>query len=1005
MELEFFLAILISCKLYSQSPVITGQPDNLIGCVGDSAFLKILASGGEPLTYQWYKDSIPIPGANLNELVFSPLQVDDEGVYFCRVYNALDSIDSYLAQVLVADGIPQINSISTGQSIVCIGGSNSFTASCTGDYISTRWFRDSIQVGIGTTLNINNAQEQHEGNYWCITENVCGSAYSDTSLFLEIVAPAQILTQPQTQTVCEGEDVTWTIDAAGDYLYYIWLKNGILITSEQTNSITIPNVTVQDTDSYRIVVYNLCNQDTSLSVYINVNTAPNISGQPLSSSGCEGSDLTLYAYASSTLENSYQWYNTETGIIEGADTTRIDINYQANDSTGYYCIISNTCGTVTTDTAIITTKMPPIIIQQPVGLEVCEGDNVSLMTKAAGTEPLFYQWLRNDVNVYGDNISGAQSNELNITDINPGQEGWYKCHVSNECGVTETDEVFVAVNTNPVLLEQIEDIAICQDEELIIPISVDGSEPISFEWHNMGNSEIISTSADLQFDSTLPENSGEYYCLISNMCETISTDTIFIEVKASVEITSQPQSIEACIGDYIELNVTATGAEPIEFLWYRNGSAVSSQTSENLIISDAQINQTGEYFCRVMNECGYVDSEIATVSIGSPPVITWNPVGFDLCELDTLNLIMDAQGDNYNLQWYHNNAPIAGATDTVLNIPLIHLNHSGIYYCLAFNGCATVSTDTVEIEIFPAPTIDLGNDIDICEGEVVNIGTEENFQHYNWNNGFSYQPNITVNTSGMYILEVTAENNCKNRDTINITFHPYHNIMLDGNEIIACGPYELNAGPNAYAYSWNTGAQTQTITVTQTGTYTVTTTGDYFGCSNTASVFVEVREPVYIDLGPDISTSVDSMVNIGVQGQYQAYYWNTGYTGPILSVYGSVYGVGTHTFWLTVTGYNGCFATDTINVIFTPASNIKDAVENLFLIYPNPATEFINIKSDNIIKTIELYNLLGVFILKQTVNNTEYLLKINNFAPGQYILKITDNSENSFYTKIVINKQ
>lgn len=1000
----FITSFIFSFKLFSQTPVINQQPIGFTKCVGNTGILSVSASGTEPLSYQWYKDNNPISGATQNQLILSSLQTSDMGDYFCRISNIHGSTDSYTAHIVVAENSPQITSINSQYNIICIGATNTFNAVYSGDYVTCRWYRNENQIGLGSEITISDAQLNNEGYYWCIAENVCGYDISD-SLFLEIATPAQILTQPQTQTVCEGSDVTWTVEASGDYLGFIWMKNGYLLPSQQTNSITIQNVSYPNNDNYRLIVYNLCNQDTTVSVYINVNTAPIIAGQPLSSSNCVNNNVTLHAVGTSTTELSYQWYNTDTGIIPGANSTELIVTYQPNDTTGYYCIISNYCGTISTDTAIIITKMPPIITQQPIGAEVCVGTNVTLIAKATGTEPINFQWLFNDANVYGANITGSQTNTMQISSIFQGQEGWYKCNVSNMCGTTQTNEVFVKVNIPPVIIEQPLNSEVCEGTQIYYNIYAEGSNPLTYEWHKIGINEIISNTSELNFESSTPENTGEYYCLVSNMCGNISTDTINITIKANVEILQNPENIEACLGDYIELTVVATGAEPLEYLWYRNGTAESSQTSSNLIIPSAQLNTSGTYFCRVINECGYEDSETAEVVIGTFPVITWQPVGFNMCELDTLNLIMDAEGENYALQWYHNGQPIPGANDTVLNISIVNVNHSGIYYCLAYNACATVSTDTVNIEIYPAPALSLGNDIDLCQGDgAVMIGTEGNYEHYNWNNGYSYQPFIEVNQTGTYVLQVIGTNGCYNRDTIKVTYHPYHQIMFGEPQIIACGPYNLNAGAGAYSYIWNTGAITQTITVTQTGTYSVTTTGDYFGCSSTATVFIEVREPVNIDLGPDVSAPVNSFVEIGVPPIYSEYFWNTGYSGPMLSVYGSIYGIGTHTFWLTVTGFNGCNATDTIKVTFTPASNITEISNSSILIYPNPAIDFVFIKSDFNINKLEIFNLSGNILFNEMINNKEYLLKINNFAVGEYILKFSDNLGNYYISKILIEK-
>ena len=365
---------------------------------------------------------------------------------------------------------------------------------------------------------------------------------------------------------------------------------------------------------------------------------------------------------------------------------------------------------------------------------------------------------------------------------------------------------------------------------------------------------------------------------------------------------------------------------------------------------------------------------------------------------------MDAQGDNYYLQWYFNDMPIPGENDTVLNFALVDESYSGSFYCLAYNACATVSTDTVEVVIHPAPELDLGDDIDRCEGVSVEIGPADVYVHYEWNTNEN-TPNINVSHSGTFILDVTGSNTCHNYDTIVVTFHPYHQILFTQDTVIACGPYVINAGAGAYSYLWSTtpAQTTPTITVNSTGTYAVTCTGDSYGCISTGSIFIDSRVPISFSLGNDVSAPVDSFVNIGISHVYSEYLWNTGFTGPSLTVYGSNYGAGTHQFWLTAFALNGCTDTDTINVTFYNDSGIEDAANQETLsIYPNPASDIVVFKSEDFVMTsVEFYNISGELVSKEIINSWEFSFNVSNFAKGLYFVNISGENK-SIRRKILI---
>jgi len=61
-------------------------------------------------------------------------------------------------------------------------------------------------------------------------------------------------------------------------------------------------------------------------------------------------------------------------------------------------------------------------------------------------------------------------------------------------------------------------------------------------------------------------------------------------------------------------------------------------------------------------------------------------------------------------------------------------------------------------------------------------------------------------------------------------------------------------------------------------------------------------------------------------------------------------------------------------------------------LYPNPADVYVNINSDNSIKTIKIFDINGTAILVEDVNSQNAILNISEFAAGMYIIRISNNS-------------
>lgn len=82
-------------------PSITKQPTNQIVVEGDSATFSVSATGGAPLTYQWYKDGNAIQNANYSKYSILTTSTADAGSYTVQISNSLGSVTSTEATLSV----------------------------------------------------------------------------------------------------------------------------------------------------------------------------------------------------------------------------------------------------------------------------------------------------------------------------------------------------------------------------------------------------------------------------------------------------------------------------------------------------------------------------------------------------------------------------------------------------------------------------------------------------------------------------------------------------------------------------------------------------------------------------------------------------------------------------------------------------------------------------------------------------------------------------------------
>ena len=225
-------------------------------------------------------------------------------------------------------------------------------------------------------------------------------------------------------------------------------------------------------------------------------------------------------------------------------------------------------------------------------------------------------------------------------------------------------------------------------------------------------------------------------------------------------------------------------------------------------------------------------------------------------------------------------------------------------------------TFSMPVLVYGLPQPDIGNDTVICENENLVLGTSQGFNSYLWVNGTTGD-SLSIDTTGIYWLEVSDSNNCYNRDSVNVVVNPVPFVYL-GNDTGIC-EYQtmyLNVGTGYYSYLWSNGETDNQIKVDSTRTYWLRVENS-FHCYYTDSVNVDVFPRPYIDLGNDTAVCDNMNLVLNAPSGYKSYLWNTGSRGSAIPV------VNSGNYWAQVIDSSNCFNRDTIGVDIIPSPSIS----------------------------------------------------------------------------------
>jgi hypothetical protein len=417
-------------------PTITVQPLSQSVQVLGSVTFTVSASSGTTMSYQWRKNGSSISGATQSAYTISPVQTTDAATYTVKVSNAGGSVTSSGATLTVL--IPPAITTQPQSQAMAVGGNVTFSLVASGTApLGYQWSFNGTAVSGATSsaLTLTNVQTNSAGSYSVVVTNSVGSVVSSNAA-LAVGIPPAITTQPQSQVVTKGDDVSFSVVASGTTpLGYHWSRNGTAVSGSTNSSLSFANIQTSSAGSYTVVVTNFVGSVTSAVAALTVATSPVFLTQPQDLMVVQGQTASFHVDMAGTTQMYYTWYLNGSSVASawsGSSSTLWLSNVQASAAGSVYVTtlnIYNLLSPVASATATLTVLVPPAIQTQPTDLTVMQGLTAVLSVGASGTAPLGYQWSLN-----GTNISGATNASLAWSNVQPAQVGDYSVVITNSAG-------------------------------------------------------------------------------------------------------------------------------------------------------------------------------------------------------------------------------------------------------------------------------------------------------------------------------------------------------------------------------------------------------------------------------------------------------------------------------------------------------------------------------------------------------------------------------------------
>ena len=716
-------------------------------------------------------------------------------------------------------------------------------------------------------------------------------------------SPSPASVSPSSATICNGQSTTLTASGGGTYNWS---------TGATTTSVT---VSPSSTTSYTVTVTNGGCDSIPPSVTVTVNATPtaSISG---TTTICTGENTTLTASGGDT-------YNWDTG----ASTAAITVS-PASTTTYTVTVTNSSTGCTDVTSSTVTVNSPPVASISGT-VTICEGASTTL-TASGGAS---YSWNTGATTAaitvspaitttyYVTVTSGSCSDSTNttvtvnpaptasitgdsvlcsgntatftasggdtyawstgattpsITD-NPSSNTTYTVTVtSSATGCTDDTSATLIVNTNPISAISSSATTICSGDTVLLVAS--GGD--TYSWNTGSSNDSISIS---------PTDTTTYLVTVTNSTTTCFDDTSITIIVNQTPIAAISGGTFLCDGDSTVL--VASGGDT-----YSWSTGATNDSITVIPVADSTFAVT------VTNSAGgCTDTASVLVSVNPSAVAT---ISGDtvICLGDTT--VLSATGGT-SFSWN------TGATTSSISVSPSSIS---VYSVTVTTGSCVDST-TFSLAVDPAADASISGQSAICQGDTIVLAATGG-STYLWSTGDT-SSSISVSPSADSLFAVVATNStgsCSDTASLLVTVSAAVAAGITGDTVICEGDSVTLVASGGGAYSWNTGASTDTILEIPLTTTVYSVTVSAGSCADSAALTVNVNPIPNATISGQDSICEGDTVALITNGSGN-YFWSTGDTSQFITISPD----SNTTYSITVTdSVSGCFSMDSIQIVVNP---------------------------------------------------------------------------------------
>jgi PKD repeat protein len=637
----------------------------------------------------------------------------------------------------VCENLPaQFSLTATGTSLVYRwqvdkGNGSGFTNLESTDVNYSRTDTETLSV-LSPTRDFNNYK------YRALVSGTCNPAKTSSFAVLSINTAPEIVSQSGSQTICEFNSVSFSVNISGANVSYIWQEDsgtGFVDIEDvdpyigsKTSTLSIFNVPREKNDyRYRVMAFGICNPAiVSTEDKLTVMTSPEITVNPADNAVCEDG-TTGFSVTAVGNNLTYQWQVSSGGGFtaltnvapySGTSSANLLITGATTDMDGfkYRVRVSGACVPPVNSAEVILVVNPnPFITSNPSAVTICADENVSFFSGADGAD-IVYQWevsTNNGTNwssVTDDvNYSGSTTATLTLQNVPVSfNNNLYRLGASNACVAVNSASAKITVNEVPVInitgtgLFPI----VCGGTDLTLSGNpTGGSGNYAHNW----TGDVIPLSslntAQTVFNSSINGTYNLTYKVTDNATSCKASETLTItNDMPNAAFTSN--SVPSC--GFVMVDFTNTSTRAVSYEWdFDDGSAIETNPvsiSHGFDNLEPLVKYFGVELTAISsNGCRNATVQYVTLYPAIDPAFTVAPA--EGCSPVSATLLTQPGAAKYEWDFGDNQQESVGSAilHNFVNSTSEVIDYTVTLKTTSFYGCKAETTRVVKVLPMPVP--------------------------------------------------------------------------------------------------------------------------------------------------------------------------------------------------------------------------------------------------------------------------------------------------------------